>query len=66
VFGGVPQPRSSREQKFDLPQPVPVFITYLTASARGNGVVFRPDPYGWDTVAMAQMFGPGSELASAD
>jgi murein L,D-transpeptidase YcbB/YkuD len=66
VFGGVPQPSTSREQTFPLPQPVPVFITYLTASARGNGVVFRPDPYGWDTLAMSQMFGPGSVLASAD
>jgi murein L,D-transpeptidase YcbB/YkuD len=63
VFGGVPQPSTSREQTFPVPQPVPVFITYLTASARGNGVVFRPDPYGWDTLAMPQMFGPG-EVAS--
>jgi murein L,D-transpeptidase YcbB/YkuD len=63
VFGGVPQPGTSREQTFPVPQPVPVFITYLTASARGNGVVFRPDPYGWDTLAMPQMF--GSEVASA-
>ncbi len=63
VFGGVPQPSTSREQTFPVPQPVPVFITYLTAAARGNGVVFRPDPYGWDTLAMPQMFGPG-EVAS--
>jgi len=63
VFGGVPQPSTSREQTFPVPQPVPVFITYLTASARGNGVVFRPDPYGWDTLAMPQMFGSG-EVAS--
>jgi murein L,D-transpeptidase YcbB/YkuD len=63
VFGGVPHPGTSREQTFPVPQPVPVFITYLTASARGNGVVFRPDPYGWDTLAMPQMF--GSEVASA-
>ncbi len=65
VFGGVPQTQTSREQTFDVPQPVPVFITYLTASARGNGVVFRPDPYGWDALAMQQMFGPGSEMADA-
>jgi murein L,D-transpeptidase YcbB/YkuD len=64
IFGGVPQPSTSREQTFPVPQPVPVFITYLTASARGNGVVFRPDPYGWDSLAMPQMF--GSQVASAD
>lgn len=63
VFGGVPQPSSSREQTFPVPQPVPVFITYLTASARGNGVVFRSDPYGWDALAMPQMFG-SSEVAA--
>jgi murein L,D-transpeptidase YcbB/YkuD len=66
VFGGVPQASTSREQTFGVPQPVPVFITYLTASARGNGVVFRPDPYGWDALAMKQMFGPGAQLASND
>lgn len=64
VFGAVPQPSTSREQTFEVPQPVPVFITYLTASARGNGVSFRPDPYGWDALAMPQMFG-SSEVASA-
>ena len=64
VFGGVPQASTSREQTFQVPQPVPVFITYLTANARGNGVVFRPDPYGWDALAMPQMFG-GAEVASA-
>jgi len=64
VFGGVPQPSTSREQTFQPRQPVPVFITYLTVSARGNGVVFRPDPYGWDALAMPQMF--GRELASND
>jgi murein L,D-transpeptidase YcbB/YkuD len=57
VFGGVPQPSTDREQTFQLPQPVPVFTTYLTVVARGNGVVFRPDRYGWDALAMPQMFG---------
>ena len=47
----------------NLPRPVPVFMTYLTVSARGNGVQFRPDPYGFDDAAMQQMFGPGRELA---
>lgn len=64
IFGNVPRPSTSREQTFQVPQPVPVFITYLTANARGNGVVFRPDPYGWDALAMPQMF--GAQVASAD
>ena len=48
----------------DLPRPVPVYMTYLTVAPRGNGVVFRPDPYGFDALAMPQMFGPGTQLAS--
>jgi len=33
-----------------------VYMTYLTAEpSPGNGVVFRPDPYGFDTLAMPQM-----------
>ena len=65
VFGGVPQGRSGREEVVHAPRPVPVFMTYLTVSARGNGIQFRPDPYGFDDLAMQQMFGPGRELASA-
>ncbi len=60
VFGTVPQPNSPFEQKIDLPRPVPIYMTYFTVAWRGNGVEFRDDPYGWDTVAMPQMFGPGS------
>lgn len=63
-FGGVPQGRSGREEIVDVPEPVPVFMTYLTVTARGNGVQFRPDPYQLDDDAIEQMFGPGRQLAS--
>jgi len=66
VFGGVPQPTSDREQTFRLPDPVPVYLTYLTVVSKGNGIVFRPDPYGFDALAMPQMFGGGAQVASAD
>ena len=57
VFGGMPPVTSSREQRIDLPRPVPVFMTYLTvAPGRDGGVIFRPDPYGFDALAMPQMF----------
>ena len=46
VFGGVPQPTTPYEQTFQLPRPVPVYLTYLTVEPSSNGVVFRPDPYG--------------------
>jgi len=65
VFGNVPQAASPREQMFELPRPAPVYMTYLTVAASGNGVVFRPDPYGFDALAMPQMFGPPSKIASA-
>ena len=57
VFGRVPQPSTPYEQTFQLPRPVPVYLTYLTVEPSSNGVVFRPDPYGWDALAMPQMFG---------
>ncbi len=56
VFGSVPQEASGHEHQVDLPRPVPVYMTYLTvAPGAGNGVVFRPDPYGFDELAMPQM-----------
>ena len=42
---------------------MPVYMTYLTVAASPNGVTFRPDPYGFDALAMPQMF--GNQLASA-
>jgi L,D-transpeptidase YcbB len=56
VFPRVPQPTTPLEQVFELPKPVPVYMTYLTVEPNaGSGVVFRPDPYGFDTLAMPQM-----------
>ena len=66
VFGYVPQPTAA-EQRIDLPRPVPVYLTYLTVEPSPNaGVVFRPDRYGWDTLAMPQMFGRGSVASAED
>ena len=65
VFGHVPQAASPREQMFELPRPVPIYLTYLTVAASPNGVTFRPDPYGLDALAMPQMFGAPSRMAVA-
>jgi len=62
-FGGTPQGRYSTEEVVNVPRPTPIFMTYLTVSYRGNGVQFRPDPYGFDDRAMEQMFGPNRQLA---
>lgn len=65
VFGRVPQPSTAREEVLPLPRPVPIYLTYLTVEATGNGVMFRPDPYGFDAQAMPQMFGSSVKIASA-
>ncbi|HET9460190.1 MAG TPA: L,D-transpeptidase family protein [Sphingomicrobium sp.] len=65
-FNGVPQGRYQTEEVVNVPRPAPIFMTYLTVSYRGNGVQFRPDPYGFDERAMEQMFGPNRQLASIE
>ena len=60
VFPRPPQPTQQYEQVIQLPQPVPVYMTYLTVEPTAGGVVFRADPYGFDTLAMPQMFAPGA------
>lgn len=47
----------SVETRVNLREPVPVFLTYLTASATPGGVVFRADPYERDTAVLARYFG---------
>jgi murein L,D-transpeptidase YcbB/YkuD len=44
------------EQRVDLPEPVPVYITYLTAVPKiGGGVVFRRDAYRRDAALLARL-----------
>jgi murein L,D-transpeptidase YcbB/YkuD len=65
VFGAVPEAASTREEKFDLPQPVPIYMTYLTVAVSPNGMIFRPDPYGLDALAVPQMFSGASKVIPA-
>ena len=50
VFGEVPQADvAARSSSSPCRRPVPVYLTYLTVAAdAANGVMFRPDPYGFD------------------
>jgi murein L,D-transpeptidase YcbB/YkuD len=41
------------EQQVLMHQPVPVYITYLTAAPEGGRIAFRPDVYGRDGTRMA-------------
>ena len=65
VFGRLPEPNGTPEQIIPLPRAVPVYMTYLTVAAGPEGITFRPDPYGFDALAMPQMFGPANRIASA-
>lgn len=41
-------PSSNPEDNVQLPQGVPIVLTYLTAQVRDGKVVYLPDFYGWD------------------
>lgn len=43
------------EQRVDLPQAVPVYITYLTAAPEDGRIAFRDDPYHRDATQMARL-----------
>ncbi|HEX8527076.1 L,D-transpeptidase family protein [Allosphingosinicella sp.] len=62
LFGGAePRPEGpGPEQRVELPEPVPVYITYLTAVPAGEGVAFQPDRYGRDSAALAALERPGN------
>jgi murein L,D-transpeptidase YcbB/YkuD len=54
--GRPPSPKGARpEQKVDLPTPVPIYITYLTAVPSGSSIVYFDDFYGKDR-AQARQF----------
>ncbi len=58
LFGHVPKgDNPDVEQDIQLPEPVPVYVTYLTAEAGPNGPRFRADPYNRDPALLARYFG---------
>ncbi|WP_375420841.1 L,D-transpeptidase family protein [uncultured Sphingomonas sp.] len=46
--GSMPAADGTAEQRVDLPAPVPVYITYLTAMVRDGRITLQPDVYGRD------------------
>ena len=48
VFGKVPKTSGAPDERVDVPDPVPVYITYFTAAPTREGVAFRPDRYNRD------------------
>jgi murein L,D-transpeptidase YcbB/YkuD len=60
LFGELPHAKDPKaEENVDLAEPVPVYITYLTAEAGPSGPKFRPDPYNRDPALLARYFGEG-------
>jgi L,D-transpeptidase YcbB len=65
LFGSVPKPTTGEpEERVDLPQPVPVYVTYMTAGIAANGPVFRPDPYDRDGPILANWEGGAISTAA--
>lgn len=64
LFGGyVPKGHNPKvEEEVDLPKPVPVYMTYLTAQPTANGVQFMADHYGRDAHLMERF---GTQLMAA-
>ena len=61
--GTVPQGKNPKvEEEVNLPAPVPVYMTYLTAQPTATGVQFMPDHYGRDAHLMERY---GSQLMAA-
>ncbi len=62
LFNGAPPSSKSvkPEQRVDLPEPVPVFLTYLTAIPSEDGIAFLPDVYSRDRAALAALYGRGA------
>lgn len=54
LFGKpIPMGTGKPERRVDLPQPVPVYITYLTTGVEGGRLVLRDDVYNRDGVQLA-------------
>ena len=65
VFRKVPKPSGAPDERVDVPDPVPVYITYFTVAPTKDGVAFRPDRYDRDEKLLARVKLDGALTASA-
>lgn len=66
LFGDMPKGSDpDREEDVELATPVPVYMSYLTAGATSDGVVFRKDRYERDAAVLARYSVAGDKLAMA-
>jgi len=66
VFGRRQEPSGEAEQRVDVPDPLPVYITYFTVAPTKDGVVFRPDRYNRDEKLLARVKLDSVESASVN
>ena len=55
MFGRPQKASGTPEERVDVPDPVPVYITYCTAAPTRDGVAFRPDRYDRDGKLLARV-----------
>jgi len=55
VFGNPPKPDGTPDERVDVPNPVPVYMTYFTVAPSADGVTFRPDRYDRDDKLLARV-----------
>lgn len=65
VFGEKPAASGEPDQRVDLPDPMPVYISYFTVAPTDDGVAFRPDRYNRDEKLLARVKLDGAQSASA-
>ena len=66
LFGQSLKPAGARpEQKVALPDPVPLYITYLTAVPSGTSITYFDDFYGWDRARLGRVASNASRSPSA-
>lgn len=65
LFGRSPKASGEADERVDVPNPVPVYMTYFTAAPSKDGVAFRPDRYDRDQKHLARVRLDGVQSASA-
>jgi murein L,D-transpeptidase YcbB/YkuD len=62
LMGETPRARGAApEQQLSLPEPVPIYITYLTVAPEPQGVALREDVYNRDPAQLAALNGRSAQ-----
>jgi murein L,D-transpeptidase YcbB/YkuD len=66
IVGAMPRPtHPDQEDHLQLYEPMPVYITYLTASPDGGPTLFRPDRYSRDAKVLSRFAGDEAKMRDA-